>query len=300
VSAFAVYNPAANHGRVGRDWTAIEAALKTVFADIVAIPSGGRGQTARLVRDALREEHRDIIAVGGDGTFNEAVNGFFEQGTALAPHAVLSLVPAGAGGDIGHGHQTGTAAALRLRQARVRTVDLGHAACLTPDGGAAARFFLNAASFGLTADIARRLNRSRLLPWHSLQEGLARAAWRGSRVRLMTDGSHDEIDGITAVGVLNGGQFGGGLQAVRAPDDGDGAFDIAVLAGVRAPALAPLLRRLRAGEAPPQMRLLRATRLTAAPVVETGRPVWVETDGEALGVLPASFEIVPRVLRLRF
>jgi diacylglycerol kinase family enzyme len=117
VTAFAVYNPTANHGRTGRAWPTIAAALKTVFPGLVAVPSGGRGQTARLVRDALRDGQMEIVAVGGDGTINEAVNGFFEHGAQVAPDAVLSIVPAGSHGDIGFGLQTAVAAALRLRRA---------------------------------------------------------------------------------------------------------------------------------------------------------------------------------------
>ncbi len=300
MSAFAVFNPAANHGRVGCDWTALFAALQTIFPGLVATPSGGRGQTARLVRDALREGHLEIVAVGGDGTVNEAVNGFFEQGAQLAPDAVLSIVPAGAQGDIGFGLQTGVAAALRLARARVHTVDLGHVSCVAPGGGAASRFFLGSASFGLTGDTARRLNRSRFLPSHAVQEMLARAAWQACRVRLMADGGFDEIDGITAVGVANGQRFGGGLLASAAADNTDGAFDIAVLAGARRARTGQVLQQLRDGGAVAQLRRLRSARLTAAPIKETSRPVWVETDGEALGLLPASFESVPRALRLRF
>jgi diacylglycerol kinase family enzyme len=297
VSAFVVCNPTANNGQVGREWTAIVTALKSGFPGLTAMASGGRGQTARLVRDALREGHMQIIAVGGDGTFNEAVNGFFEHGAPISPDAVLNLVPAGAGGDIGRGLQTGVAAALRLRQARVRTVDLGHVSCLTSGGGAAARFFLNAASFGLTGEIARRLNRTRLLPSRAVQEALARAAWRPCRVRLIADDGHDEIDGITAVGVLKGKSFGGGLAVAPQADAADGMFDIALLAGARR--TGPMLRRMRAGEGVEELRRLRSTRLAAAPVVETSHLVWVETDGEAVGVLPATFEIIPQLLRLR-
>jgi diacylglycerol kinase family enzyme len=251
------------------------------------------------VRDALRDGHMEIVAVGGDGTANEAVNGFFEHGAHVSPDAVLSIVPHGALGDIGFGLETGVAAALRLARAPVRTVDLGHVACVAPDGGAAARFFLNSASFGLTADIARRLNRTRFLPSRTMQEKLARFAWRASRVRLMADGGHDEIDGITAVGVTNGARFGGGLLGAAQVDNADGLFDIAILAGAGRAQTGQMLQQLRDGVPVEGLRLSRSTRLTAAPIKETSRPVWVETDGEAVGLLPASFEIAPRALRLR-
>ena len=54
-----------------------------------------------------------IVAVGGDGLFNEAVNGFFEHGAPVSPDAVLNLVPT-TGGDIGLGRVHDVTAALQL------------------------------------------------------------------------------------------------------------------------------------------------------------------------------------------
>jgi diacylglycerol kinase family enzyme len=118
-------------------------------------------------------------------------------------------------------------------------------------------------------------------------------------VRLRTGDGHDEIDGIAAVAVMNRDRFAGGLRAAPGADPADGAFEIVVLPGGTHRHIARLLRDLRAGEPAGGLRRLRATHLTAAPTLETSRPVWIETDGEAAGVLPATFEIVPRALRLR-
>ena len=187
--AFLLYNPAANHGRTGQDWPALAAALQTVFPRFSGTPVSGRGQAARLVRDALREGHDQIVVVGGDGTVNEAVNGFFEQGVPLSPDAVLNIVQTGARNDIAHGRPTGVAAALALRNAHVRPRDLGHVSCLTADGRPVTRFFLNAASFGLTGDSARRLNQARISTLfgphfaRDLSEAMALAAWGNNTVR---------------------------------------------------------------------------------------------------------------------
>jgi diacylglycerol kinase family enzyme len=302
--AFLLYNPAANHGRTGQDWPALAAALQTVFPRFAGTPVSGRGQAARLVRDALREGHDQIVVVGGDGTVNEAVNGFFEQGVPLSPDAVLNIVQTGARNDIAHGRPTGVAAALALRNAHVRPRDLGHVSCLTADGRPVTRFFLNAASFGLTGDSARRLNQARISTLfgprfaRDFSEAMALAAWRTTRVRLVADNGFDEIDGISAVAVLNGTSFAGGLMVAPDAEPGDGRFDIAILGGDRKRRIREMFRHLQQGEKVP-VRRRRSTRLTAAPTVETRQRVIVETDGEALGMLPASFEIVPNAIRVR-
>ena len=78
----------------------------------------------------------------------------------------------------------------------------------------------------------------------------------------------------------------------------DGRFDIAILPGDRKRRIRQMFQRLQRGEKVP-LRRRRSTRLTAAPTVETHHPVMVETDGEAVGMLPASFEVVPGAIRIR-
>jgi diacylglycerol kinase (ATP) len=300
VKAFVLHNPLARNMK--RDWPVIAAALKTVFPRYTGMATPGRGHAARLVRDALREGHGDIVVVGGDGTINEAVNGFFEHGAAIAPDAVLNIV-CSSDGDIAAGHQTGVAAALALAHQDARPHDIGHVACVTPDGRAASRFFLNAASLGITGDMARRRNRARILPLlgddvaRMVSEAAALAAWRSAPVRLMADNSQDEIAGIAAIGILNGPQFAG-MKISGKANPADGMFDIAILGGGKRGSIRRAITRLRAGEEAP-LRLWRSTRLTVAPTLDTRAPVFVETDGEAMGVLPATFEILPGAIRVR-
>ncbi len=300
MKAFVLHNPQARNMR--RDWPVIAAALKMVFPRFTGMATPGRGHAARLVRDALREGHGDIVVVGGDGTINEAVNGFFEHGAAIAPDAVLNIV-CSSDGDIAAGHQTGVTAALALAHHDAQLRDLGHVACITQDGRATTRFFLNAASFGITGDMARRSNRARILPLlgddmaRRVSEATSLAAWRGAHVRLIADNGQDEIAGIAAVGILNGPQFAG-MKAAAMANPTDGTFDIAILGGGGRGNIRRAITRLRAGE-DASLRHWRSTRLTVAPTLDTGAPVFVETDGEAAGLLPATFEILPNAIRVR-
>ena len=88
MTAFVVFNPNSAGGRT--DATGgIEEALEKVFPDVPFVTTGP-AQAAHMVRDALRDGHLEIVAVGGDGTINEALNGFFESGAPVAPDAVFS------------------------------------------------------------------------------------------------------------------------------------------------------------------------------------------------------------------
>jgi diacylglycerol kinase family enzyme len=167
-----------------------------------------------------------------------------------------------------------------LKQARIRKTDVGRVSCISETGAPVSRYFLGAASFGLSGTIARLLGTARIarffghrfaLAWHSL---VALTRWRTCRVRLIATG-YDEIAGISCVRLSPYG----------------GLLDVDVAAGQSRRRILQTMTSLG--------RCLRSARLTAAPTLDTSGAVAVETDGESAGVLPASFEIYPGALNLR-
>ena len=308
MTAFVIVNPKAANGHTGRDWTKIKPALEKAFPLMQVAQSRARGEIARLVRAALKEGHLDIIAVGGDGTINEAINGFFENGAPVSPDAVFGFVsPAGDFRRTFGIPANYDAAIARLKQARIRRLDVGHVACLSLKGEPVSRYFVNVASFGLSGRMAAKLNRARIARLfggafaYAFHAAAALIGWRAQRVRLFTDAGYDEIAGITNVAVANGRWFGGGLRVAPGAEPGDGLFEIVVMGGAPRRRLIPLLKSWRAGAPPsdPQLRRVRATHLTAAPTVDTKGAVFVETDGECVGLLPATFQILPGAINLR-
>jgi len=276
MTAFVVFNPNSANGRTGRDWREIEEALEKVFPLMSFFVTTGPAQAAHMVRDALRDGHLEIIAVGGDGTINEALNGFFDRDVQVAPDAVFNFVHNGNDSalcrrfGIAPGWKAGVA---HLGRARIHKHDVGRVACLSEQGEPVTRYFLNGASVGLSASMARAIGRARIarLFGHGfasrLHRLMTRLRWRATRVRLMADG-YDEIAGIASVAL----------------SPASGLFDMTVLDGLN-----------QAGSA----RTFRSARLTAAPTLDTRGAVDVETDGESAGVLPATFEIYPVAINLR-
>ena len=73
-----VVNPKSQGGKLGKRWTEIAETLGRAFPFDEAI-TRGPGDATRLTREALRSGAERIVAIGGDGTVNETVNGFFED-----------------------------------------------------------------------------------------------------------------------------------------------------------------------------------------------------------------------------
>lgn len=73
-----VVNPTSSGGSTGKDWETQFARIKEVFGEhpeLVFTEKSGDGTT--LTRELLKKGFKKIVAIGGDGTINEVVNGFF-------------------------------------------------------------------------------------------------------------------------------------------------------------------------------------------------------------------------------
>jgi YegS/Rv2252/BmrU family lipid kinase len=311
MSAFVVVNPRSGNGRTRREWRAVEHALGGLYPHMSVAFTRGRGDAVSLVRDALREGHHEIVAVGGDGTINEAVNGFFDASGPISPDAVLAFVTNGTGGDFrrSFGIEAGPAAAIaRLKDAPVRRIDIGRLSCLSTRGEPRVRHFANIGSFGLSGATVDSVNRARIAKLFggtftfAFHSALALATYRDRVVRIIVDGEFDEIARISTIAVANGRFFGGGMMVAPEARTDDGLFDVVIIGGQPKRQMLGDLKLYYTGDhvVRPNVRVVRGRKVVAAPVAETrGLPVLIEVDGESAGRLPATFEILPRALNLR-
>jgi diacylglycerol kinase (ATP) len=152
---FAIVNPAAGGGRSAKLAGPAIARLRKGGLHVDVIASTGPGHAAELAREAYDQRYRRFIAVGGDGTAHEILNGIFTHAGASA-HISLGFLPLGTGNSfLRDFSQNGAEAALQaLLENRTRPVDLLR---LTHSQGEIYAF--NLLSIGFTADVATLTNR---------------------------------------------------------------------------------------------------------------------------------------------
>ena len=92
----AIVNPASANGRTP---AAFGRALPYLPQGVVVMCAKSPGHASELTAEALRAGASTIVAVGGDGTLNEVVNGFFSDDHLIAPEARLAWIPSGTGMD---------------------------------------------------------------------------------------------------------------------------------------------------------------------------------------------------------
>lgn len=152
---FAVVNPVAGSGRSSKLAGPALARLREAGLRVDVIASTGPGHTVALAREAFTQGYRRFIAVGGDGTAHEILNGVFTPGGAIE-RISLGFLPLGTGNSFLRDFtREGAEASLQaLLAGRLRSVDLLR---LTHAAGEVYSF--NLLSLGFTADVAALTNR---------------------------------------------------------------------------------------------------------------------------------------------
>ena len=151
---YAVVNPIAALGRASRFWPQLQKQLQERIGPFPWDWSGSPMHATSLVRSALQQGYDLIVSVGGDGTHNEVINGFFTDGAILNPRASLAVVPCGTGSDLCRslGISSGIASTVEtILSGWEREVDAGRLIFSQASNSACERLFLNVASLGLSA-----------------------------------------------------------------------------------------------------------------------------------------------------
>ena len=123
-----IANPRAGRGRVGVKVPEIERVLKDAGLSCRIVRTARPGHATEAARDALQHGERFLVAVGGDGTVHEVVNGMLRDGQPIAADAVLGVVAAGSGCDFVRSFGLPgdpVQAARHLAGDRVRCIDVG-------------------------------------------------------------------------------------------------------------------------------------------------------------------------------
>ncbi len=96
-----IANPAAANGRVGRRWDRIHGLIKDNYREPFDVElTRHRGHATELSHEAVAAGYGTVVAVGGDGTFNEVLNGLIGDPPGAPPDIALGLLPMGTGNDL--------------------------------------------------------------------------------------------------------------------------------------------------------------------------------------------------------
>ena len=292
-------NPASGNGATGKRWPALAHRAAVLGLEGETLMSERPGHLIELAERAARGGAELVVAVGGDGTLNEAVNGLMHAGGSTE----LATIPLGTGMDFGrtYGIPSKFEDAVRIALGgHTRAIDVGRVTYRTWAGEEAERYVVNVGSVGMSAAVAQRANgMSKALGGKAtFFYALTRVflEWQNTVVDVDLDGArrsarmHDVI-------VANGQYHGGAMWLAPEAQPDDGLFDVLLIGDVKKLDFATTAPKLYRGThlSHPKVDLERARIVT----VDARERLPIELDGEQVGTTPVRFEVVPGALHVR-
>jgi len=300
-----IVNPESAKGQTRKRWSQIRDGIRHFIQDFKYEFTEKPLDAIELARAAIKDGTELVIGVGGDGTMNEIANGFYEDRRIINPAATLGIVPSGTGCDLTRSLNIPNRlkdAMTVITQARSRAIDVGKVTFRTTGGGQAERIFLNVADFGVGGEVVARVNQKRLERKTSSYVRCLISTmikYKAKRVRVRVDGVEIPRGEYLIGAVANGRIFGKGMKIAPHARLDDGLFDFVYIKGMKFLEFCANGWKLMNGThlGHPKIFLVQGRKIEAEP--EAGDTVLLEFDGEQLGTLPATFEMVPRSLLVK-
>ncbi len=284
-----IVNPHAAGGRAIKTLPQVTSALQSIGAPFTLRTTSGPMDAWALARDFAETGAERVIAVGGDGTFNEAANGMLEASIPVP----LGIVPAGTGCDLPRSLDLPTKSiresVIFAATAGPRIMDIGLA---TLESGTS-RHFLNVAGLGFDATVAERAARTKL-PGPKVSylaaTGISLVNYKNIPVRIEADERTIETRAVF-VTVANAQFFGGGFNITPMADINDGRLDLAIIGDL---GLLELLYNIPSVYRGKHTGHVKFTHLPVTSVrVTSAERALVQVDGEVIGESPVTFSVKP-------
>jgi YegS/Rv2252/BmrU family lipid kinase len=304
-----IVNPKSAGGATKGDWAAKASDLRAHFGAFQVAFTKKHGDGNLLAKRAAEQGRKMVIACGGDGTINEVANGILESGADIE----LGILPSGTGGDfrrtLGLSNET-REAAKQLRTGETKLIDVGKVTFFNHENEHTSRFFLNVASFGLSASIIENVKTTTKLGWipHNQIRGKASFALSTLQevidldtktVRVKMDSGEEKSLNTINFCVCNSRFFGGGMKIAPDACINDGFFDVVNIGDIKTAKILLNAYTLYRGS----HLNLPEVKATLAKKIEiktaNDKEIHLEIDGELPGKLPATFEILPNALKVR-
>ena len=296
-----IVNPSAAMGAVGRAWAQIRMTAKDRLGSFRSLITTGQGDAERFARYALLNGTELIVCVGGDGTFNEIINGFMGENGLVKQDSRIAFIPMGTGCDFIKSVRIpkGPENVINLiANSQTRAIDLGSVKFRDHSGKRSQRFFHNVLSFGLGGEVVKRVERrgKALGGFISFIRAtmVSLFTFNKKRIRLKVDDSFDRYITSWHVAVANGQYQGGGMRIAPHADPEDGLFHVTVIGDLSLSKILINMPKLYNGDILEVAGVLsiKGKRVDAW----SDQGVLLDLDGEQPGRLPVTVEIVPKAL----
>ena len=300
-----IINPASAGGKTGKIQRQILNALEKKIGKGYSLFVTRKPLEASFsAKKAIREGNELILAVGGDGTIQEVVNGFFSNGYPSNPACQLGIIDSGTGS--GFAQSLGLPPTVDeqlelILSGETRFMDVGRAVYSDKSGRPKQRFFVNECQAGIGGEIVRNVSSKQKKLGGQLSFGLSTLSmafrYTSPSMTVLIDRTRTVTERFISIVMANGNYMAGGMKLAPDAKADDGLFDILLIHEQSIPQRLWNFPKIYTGTHmdSPKFSYYRGKRI----FLTSSEHVLFEADGEFLGWLPCMVEILPSVLPVR-
>jgi diacylglycerol kinase (ATP) len=257
-----------------------------------------------ITMKAISDHAAIIVAVGGDGTINEVINGFFENEKLINPSCELGIINCGTG--------KGLASSLKIPVPIDRQIDLllgsshiepdiGFISCRNKSGEVVKRFFINECQIGIGSKVASIVGRKFKMLGGRIAFGLAATilAMTVKAVEVEISFNEGTFEEYYLIGLVvgNGTECAGGMKLTPFARMDDGLFDVLLINEMghfkRLMNLPKVYSGTHLNSDSFSIRRCKSLR------IRSKHSILLEADGEILGYSPCEINIVPSAFKVK-
>lgn len=296
-----IVNPFSARGRTEKRWVFIKDIIKHYFKEFKYIFTEKPFQATEIAKELFNQGYNLIIGVGGDGTLNEIINGYFSnKDKPINSEASIGIIPSGTGSDFIRFLKIPRdfkKSVELIKNSKEKAIDVGK--INTNDK---TKYFINIADFGLGAEVMNNISK---IPESkrgafSYYVGLLKTlkGYKSKQVRITTD--KHEFSGKYLIGAIaNGRIFGGGMIIAPEAQPDDGLFDFVLIKEMKKLEILYNTRFLYNGKILKNKKV-ELIRTNFIKIESESENVSIEYDGEIGLKLPVEFRIIKKSLKFRF
>jgi YegS/Rv2252/BmrU family lipid kinase len=289
-----IINPTSGAGRGQKVWQVLKPGLQAIFDKVNYRLSTSKESLLDIATEIVMTRPDYLLAIGGDGSLSQTVNGVIKDDVLISPETQLALFNAGCGGDFMRQFQRQhvTDFLYRLKHKKVKKIDVGKISMTGKH-----HYFINVASCGLSGVVARTSAKSQWLKRfgsinyfiHAFM-GLLRYA--STDVTIQHDGHTPKKISMLLACICNGQYFGGKMNIAPQAKLDDGLLDVITFEDFSRIKAMFKLHKLYTGAHLKESNIHLVQAKSVKLSSRQQQKIFIEADGECVGCLPASFHLL--------
>ncbi len=279
-----IVNPISGNGKSLKVFPELEKYLNEKHIKYEALYTKYKGHAIELVQEVVLKAHDQIIVVvGGDGTLNEVINGLQ---TNVIP---IGYIPTGTGNDYAREMnipKDPLLALKRILEKNIRKIDIGKIN---------QNYFVNVASMGFDAEIAKYANQTKLKKFlgrfvYVLGVIKTLRNFKPKGLDITIDNKIYSFNRVWLIAIANNRFYGGGMVISPNAKNNDGLFDICVIKDINGFQLLKLFPTVFSGKHVkyPMVKIIRGKNIT----INTEEQLVIQTDGEIIEHMNINAEVL--------